>query len=381
MGAVRLHSTDGTDITPCSAKARALLAYLALSPGGIASRSKIAGILWSEGRDAKASLRQCVKGLRHLSKIAGSNFIKANNESIALDLDALWVDALELERLAARPESTNPETIADLYAGELLEGLTFSNADIGVWLGAERSRLRILACVAIEKRLSLLDGAGEAVLQAARALLRVDPAHEGAHRVVMARHAERGDPAAAIRQYLDCRQALARHLDLSPSSATEGLLARIRRGAIGQKAPPAATQTGATRLPPGTMVSVEQRKPLPRRTTDAAVMELLVAGLRESLSRKRWLSIVDSSVLTQPDTAAAQPAGECAYRIEIDLFSVGGRVRVIAEVMRAGTGRVLWAEHHDRMLGGDLMKVADDLAAALARRFDREIKPAHIEQA
>jgi tetratricopeptide (TPR) repeat protein len=39
----------------------------------------------------------------------------------------------------------------------------------------------------------------------------------------------RGDIAASVRQYFDCQQALAQHLDLKPSAETEGLLQEIRR--------------------------------------------------------------------------------------------------------------------------------------------------------
>src|SRR5687768_11606297 len=58
--------TSGHEVSIVPRKARALLAYLSLSPGGRQPREKLAGLLWGGNGDqqARASLRQTIAGLR-----------------------------------------------------------------------------------------------------------------------------------------------------------------------------------------------------------------------------------------------------------------------------------------------------------------------------
>lgn len=378
LGSVRLHSVDGHDITPCSVKARALLACLALSPGGKVTRAKIAGLLWSDGGDPKASLRRCVMELRETARKSGTEILSVDDESLALDLDRLWVDALNLESLAAGNASANPEAIVALYGGDLAEGLSLSNTDFEVWLRAERSRLREMACCAIGRTLS--DDAADRGLRvrSARALLRIDPAHEESHRILMEQHAASGELEAAVRQYLDCRQALARRLDLSPSAETEALLARIRSGALRQgdarrDDPPPAGSIVAAPSRFRAIISLEQQ----RLTTEDGAISALLHGLREALSRKAWLAVVDRI----PDDAQAvrmQPLEAAIYRISVGLFRSRDRMRVMVELGCAASGRLLWSEHHDRSLTDDTLVILDDLVPMLAHRLDREMELADM---
>ena len=55
-------------------------------PGASADRGKIAGLLWSESADAKASLRQCIKEARRTFAEAGTDVLSANTHQVALDL-------------------------------------------------------------------------------------------------------------------------------------------------------------------------------------------------------------------------------------------------------------------------------------------------------
>ncbi|HEU5286464.1 MAG TPA: hypothetical protein VFU20_08175, partial [Sphingomicrobium sp.] len=67
LGRFQLDDSGGAEITPRTRKARALLAFLALSRRP-ASRDQLADLLWS-GRgaeQAKSSLRQAIFELRHL---------------------------------------------------------------------------------------------------------------------------------------------------------------------------------------------------------------------------------------------------------------------------------------------------------------------------
>lgn len=85
---------DGTEIAIKSKKAKALLAYLALSPKKSRSREEIIALLWSDRGEAqaRASLRQVLVGLRRDLGEAASQALIVTNEAIALDLGNLTIE-------------------------------------------------------------------------------------------------------------------------------------------------------------------------------------------------------------------------------------------------------------------------------------------------
>lgn len=73
----------GGDVTPRAKKARALIAYLAATPGRTADRSTLIALLWSDraNEQARASLRQCLFELRSQSP----GLIDADGDMVALN--------------------------------------------------------------------------------------------------------------------------------------------------------------------------------------------------------------------------------------------------------------------------------------------------------
>ena len=73
LGQFRLRPSDGSDIDLPSHKDRALLAILALRPGVLQSRDKLAGLLWSDRGEAQArdSLKHALMHIRQsLAQVA-----------------------------------------------------------------------------------------------------------------------------------------------------------------------------------------------------------------------------------------------------------------------------------------------------------------------
>lgn len=393
LGGVRLTAADGADATPRSVKARAMLAYLALAPGGGCERGKLAGLLWSESAEAKTSLRQAVRELRQTLAAAGlDTLLESDPSRVALDLRCLWVDALEVQRLARSPQPDAIDALAALYLGDLLEGVDPRDPEFEGWLLVERARLRAQVGRALETALEPGpdDPDPERLERIAKALLAVEPAHEAAHRALMRCHARSGDVAAAIRQYQTCKELLARELGLGPSAETEALLRELRTTAPRQgfaRLPP------PSRAPPGpapvlsepamrATIAVEEQAPLGGDPTDAAVVAALAASLREALARKRWLSVLASAPARLIGLGeAARPETEPSYRVGLALLRLGDRLRLIGELRQATTGRILWAEHYDRTLAGDVLGAVDELAGTLARRLDREVELAEVLRA
>ncbi|MEM6311848.1 MAG: hypothetical protein AAF754_17590 [Pseudomonadota bacterium] len=86
FGPFHITTVDGTDVTVSSKKARALLAFLACTPGKPRSREEILALLWSDREEAqgRGSLRQVLTGLR---KDVGDDLLIIDRDSVALNTD------------------------------------------------------------------------------------------------------------------------------------------------------------------------------------------------------------------------------------------------------------------------------------------------------
>jgi DNA-binding SARP family transcriptional activator len=377
LGGFRLQTREGREMTPTSAKARALIAYLALSPGGRCDRAKAAGLLWSESASAKTSLRQSIKDIRASLASAGLKIFSADKYQISLDLGSLWVDSLEINRLARSPERPDLEQLIALYAGDLLEGVPVRDPEFEAWLLVERTRLRQQVCGTLEKELTrdLHQQDFERVKRVAEALLALEPAHESTHRALMRLYNSRGDLTAAIRQYQACRDALARELDVEPSAETEALLDELRSRAphrqIARASPPVPAV--ASRRAPHALIAVEPKALALGDFVDQSLAAAVAASLREALSRIRWLSVVDASLYIPTLLGEGQQLAEPRYCVYVSVLRARERMRVAAELKDAETARILWADRYDRTLGEDVFGIIDTIAAALAGKLDQEV--------
>ncbi len=192
---------DGRTL-PLAAREAALLAWL--HGEGATPRARIAGLLWPAGTEAqaRANLRQTLARLR---RAAGE----------------LLADADGLLRLQPALRVAEPAPGA-----ALLGLLAFDDApEFAAWLEARRDAERralqrqqvALAQAALQR------GDGDAALAAADAVLALQPESEEAWRVRMQVYAQRGDRAAALQAWDDCRHALRAAFGVAPSPETQAL--------------------------------------------------------------------------------------------------------------------------------------------------------------
>ena len=136
-------------------KAAALLAYLALQPGQVHARPKLAALLWGDRSEAQArdSLRQALSLLRKALPHAPPRALIAFEDTISLEPTALNTDAIVFEDLAAQPGAETLERAIGLYRGELLEGFQVPAPEFESWVTAERQRFREMALEAMTKLL------------------------------------------------------------------------------------------------------------------------------------------------------------------------------------------------------------------------------------
>ncbi|MEM8665234.1 MAG: hypothetical protein AAGF49_14075, partial [Pseudomonadota bacterium] len=122
MGIFELRAPDGTDVTPKSAKARAAVAMLLMSPEQKRSRRWLEARLWSDrgAEQASASLRQALVDIRQ-SFGASQDALAKNREFVALKPGAFRVDLLE--------DGYDPAS-----GIEILEGLDARDNEFEAWL-------------------------------------------------------------------------------------------------------------------------------------------------------------------------------------------------------------------------------------------------------
>jgi DNA-binding SARP family transcriptional activator len=208
-------------------KSQALLALLALRPGTGYARDTLTALLWSDSSDEQArhSLRQELHELRRALAPTRTRALLVDAERIALDAQAVEVDVLRFERLAADGTPEALKRAADLYQGDLLAGVGVRETAFEDHLRAERERLQHKALGVLTRLLehqtkrNLLDAAIETALR----LLALDATQEPVHRALMTLHARAGRRATALRQYQECVEVLQRELGVEPEAATRQL--------------------------------------------------------------------------------------------------------------------------------------------------------------
>jgi hypothetical protein len=110
---------------PASRKARALLAYLALSPHPVL-RSRLCELLWDLPDDPRGELRWSLSRIRSFLDSPGRHRVETRMDTIGLDLTDCFVDVTEIDQTArsglATIATNRLRVLAALFTGELLEG-------------------------------------------------------------------------------------------------------------------------------------------------------------------------------------------------------------------------------------------------------------------
>lgn len=250
LGRPKLLLADRDLSTATGDKALALLAYLALAAPTPVTRERLAGLFWPDKTEETARYR-----LRHtlwkLRGALGKSHLHADDSVcwLALDRD-IWVDVLEFQAgcqavgIQSHPHSRSTsasamvrdknkpddpdslQALADLYAGDFLEGLTVYEAPLfDEWLLVERERLNLLyqdVLWYLAQAQIATNNTQDATTTLNR-LIQVDPLREQSYRALIRLHLHQGNRAAALQVYQRCVDILATELGIPPSPETERL--------------------------------------------------------------------------------------------------------------------------------------------------------------
>ena len=142
IGTFRLVAPDGAECSPRGRRARALVAYLILTPPHTASRETLASLLWSERGEeqARASLRQALFELRQL--VGPDRLLTIARGEVGLRTAAIATDLDALDRAAAHGDLAGLVTAFGAPEATLLADMGELDPMFDEWLAHRRSQWR-----------------------------------------------------------------------------------------------------------------------------------------------------------------------------------------------------------------------------------------------
>jgi DNA-binding SARP family transcriptional activator/TolB-like protein len=198
IGVVR----DGVPVAlPRSRKVRALLAFLALEQRP-SSRSRLCDLLWDVPNDPRGELRWSLSKLRGvLDDATRTRVVTTGQALIALDLRDDFVDVRELDQLVAggvgAAASERLAEAADLFAGDLLEGMQIDGPEFAGWLLSQRQRYRALQVEILSELARRAPPASEQRFRRLEAWLKLAPFDSRAHEAMIDALVRAGRPRDA----------------------------------------------------------------------------------------------------------------------------------------------------------------------------------------
>lgn len=215
LGGLRVHIAGRTITRFQTRKTGALLAYLALHQSRPHSREVLAELLWpnKEPSAARNSLNQAVSSLRRQVHPPGAEV----GSVIASDAHSLWINKANVETdvdefrglvssIAGKRSFEGLLRAANLYRGDLLFGLYEE------WVVPERLNLaeQYFQCVRSLTLEFAEAGRWDDARNCVAAAIAIDPFDAGFRNLSMNLHQLAGRPAAAVREYEECRKVFER---------------------------------------------------------------------------------------------------------------------------------------------------------------------------
>ncbi|MFZ2491648.1 MAG: response regulator [Thermoanaerobaculia bacterium] len=235
FGDLRIRNGEGALVTIPARKSQAMLAFLAVKPGQMVSRDKMANTLWNSTapEQARQSLRQTLSTLRkELTQISPERrLLVEEGDFLALDPQLIRADVAEFEHLVATGTEESLKQASDMYGGDFLDGFELDEEKFDQWVLAERDRLRRMALRAHTQLLETQtrNGAIDDAIATAQQALRIDPLQESLHRSLMRLYMHGGDLVNALQQFDVCARVLRRELSVEPDAETKALQQQIVR--------------------------------------------------------------------------------------------------------------------------------------------------------
>jgi len=164
---------------PRSRKARALLVYL-LVTGKVQRRDHLCSLFWDVADDPRAALRWCLTQLRQVFKSPGRPRIRADRDTVTIDLRGISVDLLEVKSALNKDvQSCTMEELKKLlgaFRGAFAEGLDLPEfREFEAWKVTEQDESRNIHRKILWELAHRYSHEPETAVSYAKALVELDP--------------------------------------------------------------------------------------------------------------------------------------------------------------------------------------------------------------
>lgn len=390
LGPLAIERGGGLLELPASRKTCGLLAYLALTQRP-AHRSRLCELLWDEAaNDPRGELRWCLSKLRGLLGDSGGKII-VSGDTVALQLDGWFVDAIEIASAMQRAERLSVDqlqALSELYSGELLEGLAIERCpEFNLWLTGQQSRYAAFRATLLQRLVESLPVDSSEGLAALEKWVEIAPFDDRAQTEILRRLATYGRIDACKRHLAaTARLYEAEALDFQPirKAWQEVCETRAAVANVTIRVPSVAPALGAG-VEPG---SKPARRPslavmpfhaLPDRREGAGeTADGLTHDIIMRLAKLRnFFVIAEGSVFALGGRRVGPE--EAGRRLNIDYVASGsvrrrpGRLGVSVELIETSTVRILWTEDFD-CKQDDVFSVIDDIGNRIVASIASEIE-------
>jgi DNA-binding SARP family transcriptional activator len=377
---------DGRPVDlPPSRKARALLAYLLMTPHAVA-RSALCQLLWDETDDPRAELRWCLSRIRAV--LGDSRRLIAHEDAVRLDVAGFRIDVASVDEAlhGARPAELDVDrcrALAAVFNGDFLQGLEIDGSPhFGAWLTAQRHRFRDSHAELLERLAGA--AAGDEALQYLEQWRRLAPYDQKVHRMLLNELARRGRVReaeehlqAAVKLFedegLDCAPLhsawLAARSTTAPSTEPETRPVTEAGGRREPVGPDAARRASIAVMP----FDEQPAASLPGGAGDAFAHDVITR-----LAKLRALFVIASGSVFELK-ARGLAATDAARMLDVDyvvrgsLRRSGGDLRVDVELIDARAGRVAWTDTLAQRQA-DALAVLDELGNRLVSSIASEVE-------
>lgn len=363
----------GVEIDISSAKARALIVYLALTPGERHSRNHLASLLWTNRfqEQARQSVRQCVRYLRK-SLGEASRALISEHSYVAFDENLVNVDALKIHRLHSDDHLERLAT--ELTAAPILMDLGVGTRNFDLWLRTKREGLVDLVFSSLKRLAEQHESAitRESLLAAVQKFVGLYPLRDDAHRLLTQLYLDNGRRVDAIVQNQRHANMLVETFGTNVGQKADYLLAQQR--SVSRP----SLQTGLEDARP--TVAVLPFSDLSDAVSPSNYGSGLTGDLVTELSRYRWLSVSAQAYGRRNSFEQTGHTLDARYVLNGDIRTLGNRRRITVRLIDTNASTHLWAERFDRPIN-DTLHAHDQLVASIASTIEPVLTSAEWHRA
>lgn len=339
FGGCRVTGPGGADLEIANKKARALIAFLAISREPVERRETLASLLWSNSteHDARASLRQCLRQIRLSFMAASVEELTTTREAVAFGDTSVEVDLTAYHEWLGVAEPVPSLLSRACHPDRILQGYDDLDPSLTAWIGMLRRHWEDRYTGYLRSIIG--GGDADAAIRAAELLIAVDPTHEEAHRALICAHADAGNVPAALRQYKGLWDVLGDDYDMEPDDSTQSLIAAIKSGTyaptIKRAAPPSTDSQSLT--PVIALGKFIRGGPWKRD-------EHLISGLHRDLIAA-LVRFRDWVVVEEPTNPLEEDPAKCPdYVIEGSFYEEDDRIHLVFTLKDNVNNRFVWSE-------------------------------------